>query len=800
MVRPHALIGLPTRPSLSLGLLRARAIRGPALQRAIQHRHLTVLAIETSCDDTCAAVLKTDGKNAQLVWHARVPCPNGKYKGIHPVEAVESHTRELPNLLYKALRSLGDHASRYVVTEESVKRAFPYPPARELARPDLIAVTRGPGMRACLSIGISAAKAMSTALRVPLIGVHHMQAHALTPMMESALSGGPGPQYPFLSLLVSGGHTMLVYTTSNVDHRVLASTSRGTVDPQEKASPIAIGDMLDKCAREVLPPSIVDEAQEPVVYAKLLESYVKDTTPQLRTAYRAPAKREDEIQIYNSTAGWSIPPPLRLSREMKYDFSGLGGMVRSIIQDKPDMQGDERAELGFHTMRLAFEHLGSRVIMALENDEELLANPPKHLVVSGGVASNKFLLRVLAGMLIVRGFSDIRVTAPSIKWCTDNAAMIAWTGAMMYQDGWKTQETFLPKGEWPIEQILSGTDCWSLSHPRSLKRRYAPGSPEPDSMSSWSNAVQASQNQSGPKVSSPVSSDIQSSKGDGAEASSEQRLQNLEQRLDELRDLRMQVEFEKILNEGPFRPPPGSARQPSPRAPRRRLPPADSDYRQPGHFKADPPRQFSPRTETQPQPRPFPSHWDPRISRSPEPRPSAEGRAPPSQPKEDHPLFELISAEGQLGGLWARKSTPKPTSTSASASTPTPTPKPKPSGGGSVPQSLDQPGPPSPPVTPAKPLAPPTKPLAPPVGERRPLRLRGNRSKMSPEWVGRLNRLNGAIPRPGSEGGEGGEEEGKEDKKPQMVRPLRPMQPEEVPGDVGSLRKGISALKKWAGF
>lgn len=200
-----------------------------------------------------------------------------------------------------------------------------------------------------------------------------------------------------------------------------------------------------------------------VVYAKEMEIYCK-FSPYLQkmlNQYKAPQQRRDEVQVYHSKNNtWGLPPPLRHTRDMKYDFAGLGGKVRAIMQRNPEMEDAERSELAYQTMRLAFEHIMSRVILALENDEELLATPPQSLVISGGVASNTFLRTVAASMLQARGFGHIDVRAPRPQYCTDNAAMIAWAGQKMYQAGWTTDLSFLPQGEWPIEEILTGVDCW----------------------------------------------------------------------------------------------------------------------------------------------------------------------------------------------------------------------------------------------------------------------------------------------------------------------------------------------------
>ncbi|KAL1861472.1 hypothetical protein Daus18300_008867 [Diaporthe australafricana] len=258
---------------------------------------------------------------------------------------------------------------------------------------------------------------------------------------------------------------MLVYTKSITEHRVLASTQRGVTNPQEKGSATAIGEMLDKCARVVLPPEFIRGDSETVVYASLMETYCANNTKyrgfMKQALYEAPRKRRDEIEIYQSELGsWSLPPPLRQSRNMIYDFTGLGGKVRAIMDQNPQMNGAERSELAYHTMRLAFEHLMSRVIMALQSDKELLADPPQSLVLSGGVASNTFLRKVAASMLKARGFGDMSVKTPSPYLCTDNAAMIAWAGQEMYKAGWTTDNRFLPQGEWPIEEIIAGVDCW----------------------------------------------------------------------------------------------------------------------------------------------------------------------------------------------------------------------------------------------------------------------------------------------------------------------------------------------------
>ncbi|KAK7719829.1 hypothetical protein SLS64_002010 [Diaporthe eres] len=247
---------------------------------------------------------------------------------------------------------------------------------------------------------------------------------------------------------------MLVYTKSAIEHRALASTQRGIVNPIEKGSATAVGEMLDKCARAIIPEKFIPHVNN-VVYASIMDNYCWQNS--MYDSYQAPQKSE----VYQSKIGpWSIPPPLRRSQEMIYNFTGLGGKVRAIMRERPDMPINERYDLAYATMRLAFEHIMSRVIMALENDKELLANPPQSLVISGGVASNRLLRTVVRSTLQARGFGNVTVTAPKPQYCTDNAGMVAWAGLKMYEAGWTTDKSFLPQGEWPIEEIITGVDCW----------------------------------------------------------------------------------------------------------------------------------------------------------------------------------------------------------------------------------------------------------------------------------------------------------------------------------------------------
>jgi N6-L-threonylcarbamoyladenine synthase len=254
-----------------------------------------------------------------------------------------------------------------------------------MGKPDLVTVTRGPGMRSNLSTGLDFAKGLAVAWQVPLVGVNHMQAHALTPRLVSALepnsSQALSPEFPFLSLLVSGGHTMLVHSKALTNHEMLAKT----LD-------VGIGETMDKTARSILPPEDL-AAGKGISNGPLLEKFVFPDEID-RYNYEAPRTRQAEIATRQSKWGWGYGPPLSQSRAMAFSFSGLEGMTSNSLSKSGEIISiEERLEMGKEVMRVAFEHLASRVIFALEH---LRASKSQEkevttLVVSGGVAANKYL-------------------------------------------------------------------------------------------------------------------------------------------------------------------------------------------------------------------------------------------------------------------------------------------------------------------------------------------------------------------------------------------------------------------------
>jgi N6-L-threonylcarbamoyladenine synthase len=433
---------------------------GRPIQPCVHRRNLLTLAIETSCDDTSVAVLETHPKesrvSARLHFHEKITSDNQQYGGVHPIVAHESHQKSLATLIEKALHKFPiSYGTGKTGQFSPVRNTFHLEKGRSKdanrRKPDFITVTRGPGMRANLITGMDTAKGLAVAWQIPLLGVNHMQAHALTPRLVAALRRNadervPDVDFPFLTLLVSGGHTMLVHSKGLCEHEILANTAD-----------IAIGDMIDKCARLILPEDVLKDAGN-VMYGPKLEQFAFPKSD-------LHAYEDDESNINP----FPLTPPLQNHtphEAKKYDamfsFSGIGSAVKRFVEHKPSMPKAERQQLTKQMMRVAFEHLASRIILALKAPE--LAGL-KTLVVSGGVASNKYLKHVIRRVLDVNGHIKMDLVFPPVEYCTDNAAMIAWTGVEMWEAGYRTSLDAMALRKWAIDPNakdggILGADGW----------------------------------------------------------------------------------------------------------------------------------------------------------------------------------------------------------------------------------------------------------------------------------------------------------------------------------------------------
>ncbi|KAK4555071.1 Mitochondrial tRNAs modification protein [Recurvomyces mirabilis] len=446
----------------------------------------------------------------KTLFHKRITANTNAYQGIHPLVALDSHRANLAPLLREGMKYVRDRC-----VEREQQRDHNAWPANMVgldSRPQegrqaggasyvgrvwpkykdiVVAVTRGPGMRSNLSVGLDTAKGLAVALDVPLVAVHHMQAHALTPRLVAAQknqelwddhevdarpsrspntmeqAGTLQPEFPFLSLLVSGGHTMLLESKGLVQHSTLAETHD-----------IALGELLDKAARVILPAHLLvspyggalekfafhtivrnssDDLDE-IAKAKGLQRKFFSNSCEPRYDYAAPRTQQGFMDRRTTDWGWSLTPPLverkgGESKRMEFSFAGLLTSIERLVAARAEeghMCLRERQTLAREVQRVAFEHLGSRLMLFLASPAGKVWQG-NTLVVSGGVAANKYVQHVLRTILDVHGYQHLRLAFPPVELATDNALMIAWAGIEMYEAGWKSELGVAPIRKWSMD-------------------------------------------------------------------------------------------------------------------------------------------------------------------------------------------------------------------------------------------------------------------------------------------------------------------------------------------------------------
>ena len=330
---------------------------------------MLILGIETSCDETGVALYDPDGGGllAHAV-HSQVAMHEA-YGGVVPELASRDHIRRLVPLTRQVLKAAGRSAS-------------------ELAG---VAYTEGPGLAGALLVGASFAHALALALGVPVIGIHHLEGHLLSPL----LSATP-PRFPFVALLVSGGHTQLMRVEGVGHYRLLGET-------QDDAA----GEAFDKTAKLLG----LGYPGGPAL-SKLAES--------------------------GRPGRFKLPRPMMYSDDLDFSFSGLKTAVLTVIKN----QNPDAADLARAFVDAVVEVLVAKCIKALK------ATGLDTLVVAGGVGANR-QLRAALDTEATRG--RFRVFYPEAELCTDNGAMIAFAAALRLSAASSSRLDFTVKPRWDLE-------------------------------------------------------------------------------------------------------------------------------------------------------------------------------------------------------------------------------------------------------------------------------------------------------------------------------------------------------------
>ena len=342
---------------------------------------LTILGIESSCDDTAAAVVRSDRSILSSVV-ADQAALHAAFGGVVPEIAARAHAEKLDFAIEAAL-------------EEA---------ALSLATVDAIAVTAGPGLIGGVLSGVMLAQGLATGAGKPLIAVNHLAGHALTPRLTNNLS------FPYLVLLVSGGHCQFLIAHGPDDFHRLG----GTIDD-------APGEAFDKTARLL-------GLKQPGGPA--IESEARDGNP----------KR------------FAFPRPLLNRPGMDMSFSGLKTAVLRARDDIAASNGgltrQDQADIAAGFQAAVAEVLAEKSRRALG---VYLKENPAHpaMAVAGGVAAN---LTIRDGLETVCREMGVQFTAPPLKLCTDNAAMIAWAGIELLQIGSPGMTPIIARPRWPLDK------------------------------------------------------------------------------------------------------------------------------------------------------------------------------------------------------------------------------------------------------------------------------------------------------------------------------------------------------------
>ena len=313
---------------------------------------MILIAFETSCDETSAAVVRS-GEILSSVVSSQIKL-HAEYGGVVPELAVRGHLRNLMPVAETAFHKAGASAAQI----------------------DAVAATQGPGLPSALMVGLKAGQAMAFALRKPFVGIHHHEAHLYSPW----ITGTPpkadfGNFQPNVSLIVSGGHTMLVHVEAELKHRVLGATMDD-----------AAGECFDKAGKLI------------------------------GLAY--PAGPEiDRLAEHGNSKAFDFPRPLLNDPSDDFSFSGLKTSVRYFLRDHPRLLDDSQAirDVCASVQAAIVEVLATKTIRAAKR------LGVRCVTASGGVTCNRALRKELAAACQRAGFS-LRLAEKSL--CTDNAAMI----------------------------------------------------------------------------------------------------------------------------------------------------------------------------------------------------------------------------------------------------------------------------------------------------------------------------------------------------------------------------------------
>ena len=332
---------------------------------------MKTLGIETSCDETAIAIYDSkDGIIGESV-HSQMDM-HAEYGGVVPELASRDHCLKIVDVLEDALGKL---------SIDSI---------------DQIAYTSGPGLLGALLIGESFAQGLSTALNIPLIPINHLEGHLMSPMMEF-----PDIKMPFICLLVSGGHSMIVNVKDKGNYEIIGQSQDD-----------AVGEAFDKVA-------------------KLLD------LPYPGGPYI------ERLALEGRSNAFDFPRPMINSNDLNMSLSGLKTSVLYTVQKITNITEEIKSDIA-----ASFQQAISDVLVAkIKKSIEMTGR--KEVIIAGGVAANKFLRNEFKKL---EESHNIKVYYPDLKYCGDNAAMIAFVGSMM-KPSIENDRSSSARARWPLDEL-----------------------------------------------------------------------------------------------------------------------------------------------------------------------------------------------------------------------------------------------------------------------------------------------------------------------------------------------------------
>ena len=346
-----------------------------------------ILGIESSCDETAASVITENDEGKPVVLSNIVSSQvdiHKKFGGVVPELAARSHIEKIDWIVQKAINDSG----------------------KKIEEIDAVASTAGPGLVVCLSVGLSFGKALAVSLNIPFIAVNHLEGHALSPKLNSKLD------YPYLLLLISGGHSQFLNVKNLSDYVRLGTT----IDD-------AIGEAFDKTAK--------------------LLGIEFPGGPQIEVL----AKKGDSNK-------YKLPKPIFNRGGCNLSFAGLKTAILKITKEINTDQ--ERFDLAASFQKTVIEILNKKTKTAFIEFEKQIKPKRKKFVVAGGVAANKEIRNMLINLCKEKNYEPI---FPPIELCGDNGAMIAMVGLEKYKLKKFDNLNFPARPRWPLDenaQFLKG--------------------------------------------------------------------------------------------------------------------------------------------------------------------------------------------------------------------------------------------------------------------------------------------------------------------------------------------------------